>query len=602
MDTGSTAVNKILDKNEMSGPFQSRQGKSLKWSNVNMTLVAKGKSPEKKILQNVWGEAGNETTAIMGPSGSGKTSLLNVLSGRARNLGRLKVTADVKLDGKSVNPTDVSVRQHIAFVEQDDTLCISATPREAIFFSAKLRLPKSYMDEQLHTLTDRMLTELGLQGCADTIIGGTLAKGISGGERKRTSVGVELVTQPSIVFLDEPTSGLDSFSALQLVQVLDKVARAGASVLFTIHQPQSDIFDMFDRMILINKGQVMYQGDVENVTDYFESRGHPLPPKYNPADYVMIVAQTIPENELKEAGFFSEREEADSSSERSVLEYDTKNEHSRHVGAWIQVKYLVQRDFQSLVRVKTILGARLALTGFMTVLTGFIFWQVGDGNLEDRVEVQSIFGGLVTACMLAMFGSAMPTLIVFPEERPVFLREYATNHYSVVSYFLSRLLLEAILTAIQMVVLAILSYFMMALSLDFGLYFITLYTLAMSSTALAMVIGSTVEDPKIAVEFLPITLVPQIMFAGFFIAPDLIPVWLRWLQYIMPLSYAVNLVMDYEFNQDCGSEQANINCQNILDIAGSDSDDIWWYWLALVAIFVVLRSVALVCLKRKAEK
>jgi ABC-type multidrug transport system ATPase subunit len=347
--------------------------------------VAKGKSPEKKILQNVWGEAGNETTAIMGPSGSGKTSLLNVLSGRARNLGRLKVTADVKLDGKSVDPTDVSVRQHIAFVEQDDTLCISATPREAIFFSAKLRLPKSYMDEQLHTLTDRMLTELGLQGCADTIIGGTLTKGISGGERKRTSVGVELVTQPSIVFLDEPTSGLDSFSALQLVQVLDKVARAGASVLFTIHQPQSDIFDMFDCMILMNKGQVMYQGDVENMTDYFESRGHPLPPKYNPADYVMIVAQTIPEKELKEAGFFSERKEADSSSERSVMEYNPKNEHNRHVGAWIQVKYLVQRDFQSLVRVKTILGARLALTGFMTVLTGFIFWQVGDGNLEDRV-------------------------------------------------------------------------------------------------------------------------------------------------------------------------------------------------------------------------
>jgi len=133
-----------------------------------------------------------------------------------------------------------------------------------------------------------MLDELGLMSCADTLVGGALLKGISGGERKRTSVGVELVTRPALVFLDEPTSGLDSFSAVQLCQVLKKVANAGSSVLFTIHQPSSEIFNSFDRLILLNKGRVMYQGPVHGVPDYFGERGQPNPPNYNPADWMMV--------------------------------------------------------------------------------------------------------------------------------------------------------------------------------------------------------------------------------------------------------------------------------------------------------------------------
>ena len=175
----------------------------------------------------------------------------------------------------------------IAFVAQDDSLQVTSTPREAIYFSAKLRLARSTPDSQLEKLTTRMITELGLTTCADTIVGGALIKGISGGERKRTSVGVELVVKPALVFLDEPTSGLDSFSAVQLCQVLKKVASAGSSVLFTIHQPSSEIFNSFDHLILMNRGRVMYQGPVSHVSEYFGARGHPCPPNYNPADFIM---------------------------------------------------------------------------------------------------------------------------------------------------------------------------------------------------------------------------------------------------------------------------------------------------------------------------
>jgi ABC-type multidrug transport system ATPase subunit len=199
----------------------------------------------------------------------------------------------VRLNNVAVDPTNIIVRKQIAFVAQDDSLQITATPREAIRFSAKLRLSRDTTDSELDKLTTRMIRELGLISCADTIVGGPLLKGISGGERKRTSVGVELVVRPALVFLDEPTSGLDSFSAVQLCQVLKNVANAGASVLFTIHQPSSEIFNSFDHLILLNQGQVMYQGSVESVPAYFADRGRHSPPNYNPADWIMVRSRHV---------------------------------------------------------------------------------------------------------------------------------------------------------------------------------------------------------------------------------------------------------------------------------------------------------------------
>ncbi|KAL3936730.1 MAG: hypothetical protein SGBAC_008022, partial [Bacillariaceae sp.] len=287
-------------------PFAPRDGKALLWRNINMTLKGKSGVDDKQLLKDVWGEVPKkQTTAIMGPSGAGKTSLLNILAGRAKSRGAISINSDIRLNNYQVDPTDIAVRKNIAFVAQDDSLMVTQTPREAIYFSAKLRLPKSTQEAHILNLVESMLEELGLSHCADTIVGGPLLKGISGGERKRTSVGVELVTKPSMVFLDEPTSGLDSYSAVQLCNVLRKVANAGASVLFTIHQPASEIFNAFDNIILMNKGRVMYQGSVPDVPEYFEERGHKIPNNYNPADWIMHVAQATSLDQLDADGFFA---------------------------------------------------------------------------------------------------------------------------------------------------------------------------------------------------------------------------------------------------------------------------------------------------------
>mmetsp|Transcript_9286 Transcript_9286/g.20954 ORF Transcript_9286/g.20954 Transcript_9286/m.20954 type:complete len:582 (+) Transcript_9286:162-1907(+) len=449
---------------ERRNPFAAREGNALIWSNVSMTL--NNKQGERMLLNNVWGEVPpGEITAIMGPSGAGKTSLLNILAGRAQNNSTIIIDSDIRMNEFQVNPTNIQVRKHIAFVAQDDSLSFTATPREAIRFSAKLRLPRITTDEEISDLTKKMLAELGLDDCADTMIGGALIKGISGGERKRTSVGVELVQKPSLVFLDEPTSGLDSYSAMQVIKVLKKIASAGCSVLFTIHQPSSDVFNSFDRLILLNKGMVMYQGATEKVPDFFASHNHPMPKNYNPADWIMQVAQQYSQEQLLQEGFFArdEREldpavvpkETELLDSLGVTAHDgILDDEWKHVGFWAETMLLFKREIIHNSRNKKGVGARFAFTTFLSLLVGCIFFQVAvPVETPDPARLNSHFGAMVMILMMAMFGTAMPTLLSFPEERPVFLREYSTNHYGVVSYFMSRLAMEALITFLQILVL-----------------------------------------------------------------------------------------------------------------------------------------------------
>eukprot|EP00934_Nitzschia_sp_Nitz4_P005125 Nitzschia sp. Nitz4//scaffold27_size158506//133304//135455//NITZ4_002621-RA/size158506-processed-gene-0.89-mRNA-1//-1//CDS//3329545551//5115//frame0 len=598
-------------------PFARREGKSLVWRDVNMTLKGVKGGEDKKLLDGVWGEVpSGQTTAVMGPSGAGKSSLLNILAGRASSKGRVKIASDVRFNNHSVDPTNIHVRQHIAFVAQDDSLQVTSTPREAIYFSAKLRLARSTPDATIRQLVNKILLELGLSHCADTYVGGALLKGISGGERKRTSVGVELVVRPAMVFLDEPTSGLDSFSAVQLCQVLKKVANAGASVLFTIHQPSSEIFNSFDRLVLLNKGRVMYNGLVEDVADYFGERGQPLPAKYNPADWIMNVAQAVPLDELDKNGFFIKDErdipepfnkEEEGKDElgltvRTTTQADGHVEDSRMPGFFTQISLLFSRELKNIYRDKTSMGARMGNTVLIGVITGIIFLNVGATDSSVAANITSHFGALTILCMGSMMGSAQPALLAFPDERPVFLREYSTNHYSVVAYFMSRLSSEAIASALQMLFHVIVHYYMIDFTGRFGMFFLTTYLLAMASSAVAVMIGCAIEDPKIGQEMMPIMFVPQMLFAGFFVRPELIPQWLRWPRYLCSLTYALRILLVEEFGHGCGGGDADLACEAMLEEVDADPDETWWNWLCLFGLFVFFRLTALVVLRQKAVK
>ena len=267
---------------------QQRRAKSLAWSDLSFHIKSKSKNDQgssTSILDKTFGDIpASSLTCIVGPSGAGKTSLLNVLAGRVANGGAKVISGGIFVDGEAIDP--FSYRKQIAYVMQDDAITPTSTPREALTFSANLRLGGEASKEEIDKMVENMLNDLGLSECADRMVGGQLIKGISGGERKRTSVGVELVTDPSLVFLDEPTSGLDAYTAHQLVQLLKRISKAGRStVLCTMHQPSSEVFLSFDNAIVMKDGMIVYGGPVPEMTNFFNRGGFPIPDFTNPADH-----------------------------------------------------------------------------------------------------------------------------------------------------------------------------------------------------------------------------------------------------------------------------------------------------------------------------
>ncbi|XP_039553971.1 ATP-binding cassette sub-family G member 8 isoform X2 [Passer montanus] len=219
--------------------------------------------------------------AIIGTTAGGKTSLLDVITCRDHG-GKIK-SGQVMINNKPITPQ--LVRKCIAHVRQDDRLLPHLTVRETLLFVAKLRLPKFFSDSQRKKRVEDVIAELRLRQCANTRVGNEYLRGVSGGERRRVSIGVQLLWNPGILILDEPTSGLDSFTAHNLVITLSRLARGNRLVLLSVHQPRSDIFQLFDLVLLMTSGLTAYGGTAKDMVQYFTELGYPCPRYSNPADF-----------------------------------------------------------------------------------------------------------------------------------------------------------------------------------------------------------------------------------------------------------------------------------------------------------------------------
>ncbi|KAK9905029.1 hypothetical protein WJX75_008206 [Coccomyxa subellipsoidea] len=248
----------------------------------------KSGKPHTLILRGVSGYCRSaRLTAIMGASGAGKTTLLNALAGKAPGKG--SVTGQVLLNGRPFIERDF--RYWGVYVMQAEPLLATATVKETIMTSALLRLPLSIPRKEKVQRVNDIIAQLGLQHCQGTMVGdegtGGGVRGISGGERKRVTVGVGLVTQPHVLLLDEPTSGLDSETAVSIVELMRDLARQGRTVVTTIHQPNSTITNCFDDLLLLSFGQLIYMGKWTKSVEYFSSLGYKCPMYTNPSDYYM---------------------------------------------------------------------------------------------------------------------------------------------------------------------------------------------------------------------------------------------------------------------------------------------------------------------------
>jgi ABC-type multidrug transport system ATPase subunit len=592
-------------------PDGSHESHDISWADVNF------KVGEKTILTDCYGSVpAGSVCAIMGPSGSGKSSLLNVLAGRSASAAGISVSGTVSVAGKKINP--VKFRQQIAYVMQDDALMPTATTREALEFSASLRLPAGTSKERIKALVDATITDLGLESCADIMIGGALIKGISGGQRKRASVGVEIITNPALLFLDEPTSGLDSFSASNLVKLLKTIAAKNAAVLCTIHQPSSDVFFEFDLCIFMKEGRIFYQGPTQNLTSFFNSFSYVCPANYNPSDYVMSLSQTVTLEELEKNGLLlknqgtanelrnilSEMPVAHLKTVTSAPADENSIETVVKASMWQQISWLTYRELLNTKRDVAALIGRFGVTIVLNLLFGLIFLNAGSKDDSNNNDFSGHFGAITMVTIASMFGSAQPVMLAFPFERPLFMREYSTGTYGSVAYFLSKAFLELPLTFIQTVIQYLLVYYMCGLQGSFIYEVLAAFGLGVASCSVAVMLGCSLNDVRDVTEMAPLLFVPQMLFAGFFIRTSKIPIFLRWAQYLCAIKYSLNLILITEFdasNASCEGDAA-ANCHGILEDNNIDPDSWWVYMLVLIALFIAFRVVGAFILVKKAQR
>jgi ABC-type multidrug transport system ATPase subunit len=248
------------------------------------------KLPVKTILNPVTATFQSGTlNIIMGPSGSGKTSLLNAVALRLKNSIRTKYRPSGSLKFNGAVPSDSVVRSVVSYVcQDDDALLPSLTVRETLRFAAGLRLPSWMSKEEKYRRAEEVLLKMGLKDCADTLVGSELVKGISGGEKRRVSIAVQILTDPRILLLDEPTSGLDAFTASSILDVLEGLAKEGRTLILTIHQARSDLFQRFGNVLLLARGGFpAYAGAAKEMLGYFTGLGYRCPQHTNPADYAL---------------------------------------------------------------------------------------------------------------------------------------------------------------------------------------------------------------------------------------------------------------------------------------------------------------------------
>ncbi|GLC39402.1 hypothetical protein PLESTM_000892900 [Pleodorina starrii] len=239
---------------------------------------------ERQILFNISGEVTpGEVLALMGPSGGGKTSLLTLLGGRST----ARLEGSVTFNGAKMSKP---VKRKLGYVSQDDLLFAELTVYETLYFAALLRLPRSWSRADKLGRVDMVISGLGLERCRNTIIGSHAMRGVSGGERKRVSIGHELLINPSMLLLDEPTSGLDSTTALRLMHTLRSLAHGGRTIVTSIHQPSSRLYKQMDKLMLLAQGRCMYYGDAQCVATWFKLQGQPCPFGTNIADHILDLA------------------------------------------------------------------------------------------------------------------------------------------------------------------------------------------------------------------------------------------------------------------------------------------------------------------------
>ncbi|KAH6984570.1 P-loop containing nucleoside triphosphate hydrolase protein [Ilyonectria sp. MPI-CAGE-AT-0026] len=572
-------------------------------------------APEmKKLLHSVNANIQPGTlTAIIGGSGSGKTTLLNTMAERVTS-PRLKQQGVTTFNGK-VGVHSVS---H-AYVMQQDILLPTLTVRETLQYAADLRLPASIPTEQRMIVVEEVIRELGLKECANTRIGSSQHHGCSGGEKRRTSIGVQMLSNPSVLFLDEPTTGLDATSAYQLVKTLKKLAQKGRTVITTIHQPRSEIWDLFDNLIVLTKGSPVYSGPVKDCVPWFDGLDFKLPPFVNPAEFVIDIAAV--DNRTAEL----EQESTDrveglknawsAESERLFGSVPENNENSdrkrgkqaqQHAGFTRQLLVLTDRTFKVTYRDPLGMASSIMEAILMGLVNGYLFYDLG----RDQAGIRSRQGGLYTATGLQGYLILIFEVYRMTIDIQIYDRESSENCVGAIPFILSRRIARVATEDLPVPFLfSVILYFMAGFDREVEKFFIffaiSLLNHYIAVTCAMTCVAASRHFPGASL-IANMVFTIQSMACGMFIQSNTLPVYVRWIKWITYSFYVLGAYAGNEFEgnfYDCPypGGRDNPECEQytgeyIMDLFGFPPN---WVTrpiivcLAFIVFFLVLSAIGL---------
>ena len=556
-----------------------RQGVLLTWHNINVTSKKKSKKTKEitHILKNITGYvAPGQLIAIMGSSGAGKTTFLNTLANR--NLRNVNISGKILVNGKLLDNDDMADISE--YVQQDDLFYGEFTPREHLNFHANLRKLKEPQER-----ISQVLEEMNLNGCQDIKIGQLRGKGarISGGERKRLSFATKILNQPALLFCDEPTSGLDSFLAHQVVSSLKRISSSGTTVLATIHQPSSKTFDLFDKILILCRGQCAFLGNKKEALSYFEKvLKMPCPKSFNPADHYIEVFSNrnengiAPEDSDEVCGIICQRLEAYKTSQlyknnesklsknlRDFSNFRLKSQNiklSKRAPIFKQLKWLFWRSFIINYRNPVIIVLKIVQQISMAVVLGLIYLNLpyknyvgviencdkitGSKNgapITSTPEVMNINGAIFNVITANSFPGVFGVVNTFPIMLPAWREEYYGGLYSLSIAFLAENLTQLPLQIILPLISSSIFYFLFGLIPSFIKYmiFFLIYQLASQcAISFGYLMSSLSDNITIISGVTGAAITPLMIFGGFFLNARAIPVYFDWMKYISWFYYS----------------------------------------------------------------
>ncbi|OSX76578.1 hypothetical protein BU14_0184s0005 [Porphyra umbilicalis] len=513
----------------------------------------------KVILSGVSGTAApGRLVALLGPSGSGKTTLLNALSGRVPATKGLRLTGRIEVNGVPIS----TACPPVAYVMQEDLFFAQLTVRETLEMAAALQLPASVTPAERAELVTGLINRLGLVKAARTRVGDAKTRGISGGERKRLNLACELISAPNLVAVDEGTTGIDSFQALKVVEALRDLAGDGHTVLASIHQPQSSIYALFDDLLLLAEGQVVYMGTTAGAHEYFEGLGHGCPPAYNPAehwidlvsiDYSSRATEALSRQRVAKlhraweahaaaAGPLSSSAPPPPASAANAgpspagsATTETAVSVRSAASPLTKFRLLFARAWKQMSRDKKTLFARTMSSAMSALLFGSIYWKLG----LTQADVGNRIGLLQVACINAAMSALVKTLNSFTRERAVVDRERARGSYGVTPYFASKMVAELPISTVFPLLFSAIVYPMAGLASGWRKVatFAGVITLeSFTAAAIGLTMGALAPSTEAALAAGPASFVIFIVFGGQFVTRT--PKALQWLPRISLIRHA----------------------------------------------------------------